>query len=218
MPEISDDELELQLKEPDLLKEEFFTGMFVSCTTLKDPISFDGKHHTMEVITYISNDAFSAFEEEKDNRSEAYLTFKEQLTQKMIRSAERVVPNISKHIVHQQLGTPKTNEHYINSTEGSVYGTEKTLNQIGPMSYGLKSEIENLYLCGASILSHGVAGASYSGVQTAAHILGKRQEDLIQSDETQKLRVYDAEDSSEYPEWMLQKMKVKQDRLKAETK
>lgn len=217
MPEISDEELEEQLNESDLLKNDFFTGLFVSCTTLKDPISFDGKHHTIEAITYINHDSFAAFENEKDNRSAAYLEFKEQLTQKMIRSVEKVVPDIKKHIVHQELGTPKTNEHYINSTKGSVYGTEKTLNQIGPLSFGLKSEIENLYLCGASILSHGVAGASYSGVQTAAHILGKRQEDLIQPDENQKLRIYDAEDSSDYPEWMLQKMKVKQDRLKALT-
>jgi hypothetical protein len=70
-----------------------------------------------------------------------------------------------------------------------------------------------LYLCGASIVSHGVAGASYSGVQTAAAILGCKQDDLIQPDDSQHLRVYEAEDASDYPDWMLKKMEVKKSRL-----
>ena len=107
------------------------------------------------------------------------------------------------------MGTPITNQFYINSTKGSVYGTEKSLKHIGPFAYKAKSEIENLYLCGASIASHGIAGVSYSGVQTAAEILGKRQDDLIKPDDSQNIRIYDAEDSSQYPEWMLKKMAVK---------
>jgi hypothetical protein len=102
-----------------------------------------------------------------------------------------------------------TNEYYINSTKGNVYGTEKSLKYIGPFAYKSKSEIENLYMCGASIVSHGVAGAGYSGVQTAASILGCRQDDLIKPDESQHLKIYDAEDATNYPNWMLKKMEVK---------
>jgi len=58
-------------------------------------------------------------------------------------------------------------------------------------------------------VSHGVAGAGYSGVQTAASILGCRQDDLIKPDDSQHLKIYDAEDSINYPEWMLKKMEVK---------
>jgi hypothetical protein len=84
--------------------------------------------------------------------------------------------------------------------------------QTGPFSYKAKTEIENLYMCGASIMSHGVAGASYSGVKTAAEILGCREEDLIQKEETQQLRVYDAEDSSQWPHWIHQRMADKKKR------
>ena len=63
-------------------------------------------------------------------------------------------------------------------------------------------------------MAHGVAGASYSGVQTAAIILNCKQEDLIKTDESQKMRIYNAENSSEYPEWMLQKMKIKRARVR----
>ena len=64
-------------------------------------------------------------------------------------------------------------------------------------------------------MAHGVAGASYSGVQTSAIILNCKQEDLIKTDESQNVRIYDAENSSEYPEWMLQKMKMKKARARA---
>lgn len=201
------------MQKTNILDGDEFSGMFISCTSLKDPISFDGRYHTIEAITYINYDAFKAFENEDKERSEAYLAFKEQLIQKFLRSLEKVVPGITSNIVHQELGTPITNEYYINTTRGNVYGTEKSLKHIGPFAYNQKSEIENLYLCGASIVSHGVAGASYSGVQTAAAILGCKQDDLIQPEASQHLRVYEAEDASDYPDWMLKKMEVKKARL-----
>src|SRR5690606_11853791 len=155
-----------------------------------------------EAITYINYEAFDKFKNELSERSQEYLQFKERLAQKIINSLEKVVPGISGKIVQKELGTPITNEYYINTTNGSVYGTEKSFSQIGPFAYKPKSEIENLYLCGASIASHGVAGASYSGVQTAAKILNCKQDDLIKSDASQNVRIYDAENHCGYPDWM----------------
>lgn len=213
MSDKDSDELYNDLMGKDISSGDSFEGMFVSCTTLKDPVSFDGKHHTIEAITYINHEAFDDFKNEGDKRSPEYLAFKELLTQKMINTLEKVIPGVSKHIIHKDLGTPITNKHFINSTNGSVYGTEKTFKQIGPFAYNSKSEIENLYLCGASILSHGVAGASYSGVQTAAQILGCKQHDLLKFDKDQNIKVFNAEDDSNYPDWMMAKIKAKKDRL-----
>ncbi len=213
MPNRDMDDLYIDMQKVNILEGDEFSGLFISCTTLKDPISFDGRHHTLEVITYINYDAFKVFENEEEQRSQAYLDFKEQIIEKFLNSLNRVIPGVRNHIVHQDLGTPITNEYYINSTRGNVYGTEKSLKHIGPFAYKSKSEIENLYMCGASIVSHGVAGAGYSGVQTAAAILGCRQDDLIKSDDSQKVRIFEAEDDSNYPEWMLKKIQVKQNRL-----
>ncbi|SEK57122.1 Phytoene dehydrogenase-related protein [Aquimarina amphilecti] len=198
-----------------ILEGDTFPGMFISCTTLKDPISFDGRYHTIEAITYINHESFDQFKNEDNRRSKAYLDFKNQLMSKMIKTLETVIPGIEDKIVQKELGTPITNEYYINSTNGCVYGTEKSFWQIGPFSYKAKSEIENLYLCGASVLSHGVAGAGYSGVETAAKILKCRQEDLIQPDDSQEIKIYEAENDSQYPDWMQKKIKVKKDRLAA---
>ncbi|RMA64723.1 phytoene desaturase family protein [Ulvibacter antarcticus] len=201
-----------KMESEDLRIGDTFPGMFISCTTLKDPASFDGKHHTIEAITYINYEAFKEFENEQSERSQAYLDFKETLTNKMINTVEKRIPNIRAHIVGLELGTPITNEYYVNSTDGSVYGTEKSLKHIGPFSFKAKSEIENLYLCGASIAAHGIAGASYSGVQTAGEILGKRQDELIQADETQDVRIYEAEDDTLYPDWMKKKITLRNER------
>lgn len=217
MPNKDMDDLYSDMQKLNILEGDEFSGLFISCTTLKDPISFDGRHHTLEVITYINYDAFKAYENEGEERSQAYLDFKEAIIEKFLFSLDRVIPGVRNHIVHKDLGTPITNEYYINSTRGNVYGTEKSLRHIGPFAYKSKTEIENLYMCGASIVSHGVAGAGYSGVQTAAGILGCRQDDLIKPDPTQKVKVYEAEDYSNYPNWMLKKMEVRQNRLYSKT-
>jgi len=217
IPNKDPDETFEKLMAKDISKGYSFEGFFVSCTTLKDPTSYDGKHHTLEVITYINHEAFDDFKNETDQRSDAYLAFKEVLTNKLINSLEKVLPGIKNHIVHKSLGTPLTNKHYINATNGAVYGTEKSLGHIGPFSFNAKSEIENLYLCGASILSHGVAGASYSGVQTAAEILNCKQDDLLVFDENQEIKIYDAESSENYSEVMLKKMKHRKKLVKNST-
>ncbi|MGK7390821.1 MAG: phytoene desaturase family protein [Candidatus Cyclobacteriaceae bacterium M2_1C_046] len=210
------DDLFREMMKVDIALGDEFPGMFISCTTLKDPTSFDGRHHVLEVVTFINRKSFAQFKGEENQRSQEYAQFKERLTEKIINSLEKVVPGISGKIVHQELGTPMTNEFYINSTDGNVYGTEKSFMQTGPFSFKSESEIENLHLCGASIMAHGVAGASYSGVQTAANILNCSQDDLLKADGSQNVRVYDAEDSSAYPDWMLQKMKVRRARMEAD--
>ena len=208
------DDVFKDLMKVDITSGKTFPGMFISCTTLKDPPSFDGKHHTLEVVTFINRESFNHLKEDKNQRSKKYTEFKEHLTKKMINGLEKVIPGVSNKIVHKELGTPITNEFYINSTKGSVYGTEKSFKQTGPFSYKSKTEIENLYLCGASVMAHGVAGASYSGVQAAAIILKCKQEDLLKTDESQNIRIYDAENSSEYPDWMFKKMKLKRSRVR----
>lgn len=133
---------------------------------MKDPVSFNGRYHNFEVVTYVDFDSFKDFDGE-DYHSPAYEAFKNRIIEKFMNSIEKIIPGAKENIVQAELGTPKTNQFYINSTRGNVYGTEKTLNQIGPFSYKNKTEIENLFLCGASTLSHGVTGATYSGLETA---------------------------------------------------
>lgn len=196
-----------------ILEKDEFDSLFISCSSLKDPLSFNGRHHTIEVVTFIDYDAFKALNTDQDETDQRYLKIKERLCEKLMNTFKRILPEVHENIVHLYVGTPVTNEHYINATRGNVYGTEKGFMQTGPFSFRSKTEIENLYMCGASTVSHGVTGSSYSGVKTAAEILGCTEEELLKADESQELRIYDAEDSSEWPDWMHQRITDKKKRF-----
>jgi phytoene dehydrogenase-like protein len=63
-------------------------------------------------------------------------------------------------VVFWSLGTPLTNEHFVNATRGNLYDTAKTRGQVGPGAFPVQTEIDGLLMCGASTLSHGVSGAT----------------------------------------------------------
>ena len=189
----------------DILKGDEFKGVFLSCTSLKDPASFNGRYYNFEIVTFIDYSAFEQFEKEKNYHSEEYASFKKKLTNKMMNSVEKLIPGAKKHVIQAELGTPMTNNYYINSTRGNVYGTEKTLKGVGPFAFKPKTEIENLYLTGASTLFHGIGGATNSGVETAAKVLNCKVDDLLIHNEDQKLQIYNAEDPSSWPDWVHQK-------------
>jgi all-trans-retinol 13,14-reductase len=202
MKDENDDDNFRDLMNSEIAEGDSFPALFISCTTVKDPVSFNGRYHNLEVVTYVNYDKMQQFNGLDDYHSEEYRNFKLKVTAKMLNTVEKVIPNAKQHVVQAELGTPKTNEFYVNSTRGNVYGTEKTLKNVGPFSFKNKSEIQNLYLCGASTLSHGVVGATHSGVATAAIILSCKTQDLILDDSNQNLRVYDAEDQSTWPDWI----------------
>ncbi|MBX2933513.1 MAG: NAD(P)/FAD-dependent oxidoreductase [Ferruginibacter sp.] len=215
MPQKDMDEIYKDLTKISILEKDEFESLFISCSSLKDPLSYNGYEHTIEAVTFIDYDSFKAFNAERNSSDNKYLAIKNRLIEKLLNSFKRILPTVHRHIVNIELGTPITNEYYINSTKGNVYGTEKGFWQTGPFSFTNKSEIENLYMCGSSIMSHGVAGASYSGVRAAAKVLGCTENDLLQTGETQEIRIYDAEDDTLWPDWMHKKISEKKKRTES---
>jgi len=207
------EELFRDLSRTDILTDEEFPGAFISCPTLKDPTSFNGRYHDIEMVTYLDYTAFERFSG-LGERTPEYLAWKERIMEKMLNMLERALPGVRGRIVQAQIGTPITNEHYVQSTRGSVYGTERTLKHIGPFAYTPRAPIANLYLTGASTLTHGVAGASISGVVTAAVVLGCKKDDLLRPDPAQHLRILDAEDPATWPEWVHAKRADRKRRFK----
>jgi len=79
-----------------------------------------------------------------------------------------------------------------------LYGIEKIRQQVGPWAFPIQSEIEGLLMCGASTESHGVAGATGSGLTAARTILKCRTSELLQQ-HGPGLRVYPSEDVTQWP-------------------
>lgn len=154
-------------------------GMFLTCTTLKDPSKGTG-HHTLEAFAFVHHDAFKRWAHTKfGERPEDYARLKAHLTGKMLDGVDRIVPGLKARTTFAELGTPLTNVHYVASTEGNLYGTEKSRLHVGPFAWPIRTSIGGLYLCGASTLSHGVMGATMSGLVAAGRVLHCGVRDLL---------------------------------------
>lgn len=174
--------------------------MFITATTLKDPSKMHSGHHTCEAFTFVGYDAFKQWAGEKEGqRSAGYQAIKEDLSWRMFKGLEKRIPGISDHIVFWNLGTPLTNEHYLNVTRGSLYGIEKNRRQVGPRAYPTQTEFEGLLMCGASTANFGVAGTTSTGLAAAKKILNCSTEDLL-TQNGPELHIYPSEDPSQWPE------------------
>ncbi len=188
-----------------LYEKDSFEALFISAPSQKDPTRYSGRGHTLEVVTYVAYDAFRQFAATTTgNRTKEYGVLKQKIIKMFCKTLEKAIPGITKHIVFCELGTPLTNSHYVNATDGCIYGTEKNYAQIGPLAYRVRTEIGGLRLAGASTVSHGVAGAAMSGLHAAASIMDCQWPDLL-NPAGQELKTYLAEDQSAWPEWLKEK-------------
>jgi phytoene dehydrogenase-like protein len=188
------------------LQHETPPGMFLTVTTLKDPSKMHSGHHTCETFTFVGYEAFEKWADSHyGKRPSDYDAMKEDLAWRMVRGLEKRIPGLSKHIVYYSLGSPLTNQHYLNATRGNLYGIEKSPVQVGPGAFAARTEFEGLFLCGASTLSHGVAGVTASGIDTAKAVLKCRTRDILIQKGPSPLFLQ-AEDTSNWPEYLKRKI------------
>ncbi len=174
-------------------------GVFFNVTTLKDPsIRSDGLH-TVEVLALASYDAFSRWEHsDSARRPDDYGALKKHLAGRMLDAVEHFVPGMRERVVFQALGTPLSNRHYLGATRGGIYGTEKSIRNLGPFSFPVRTPIDGLYQCGASTIAPGIHGVTRSGLAAAAAALDCKSEDLL-TVTGQALRIYPSDDPAAWP-------------------
>jgi len=175
------DNMYLQSNNPTALDEApELPGTFVSIPSLKDRTKQKGSIHTVESFVFVPWETTAKWEgTPMDDRPADYLDFKERTMDKMVAVADKVVPGLADSVVFRELGTPLTNRHYCGGHQGNMYGTNHTRDQIGPFGFDWETPFDGLYLCGASTLSHGVSGATISGIQTAGQVMGCRADVLL---------------------------------------
>jgi all-trans-retinol 13,14-reductase len=181
------------------LPDRAIDGLFLTITTLKDPGRKPHKHHTLELFTFVPHAPFAVHgDAEQGARGAAYERLKEGLGDQMIAAAEEVIPGLSRAIRFRSIGSPVTNDHYCATPRGAAYGTAKTPFQVGPFSFAIRTSVRGLYSCGASTVSHGVAGASLSGLMAAQAVLGVKSMDDLLGPPDGSLRVYPADHPEEW--------------------
>jgi len=157
--------------------------LFITVASVKDPhtkaIAPEG-HSNLQIMTMVPADySLWGIEKgpasgEKYHRNPVYQSLKQRLTDALVEGAERVIPGIRDHIVWKEAATPISQEHFTFSTGGTSYGIELTVDQFGPNRPSPETEIDGLFLAGAStVFAHGIAGVMRGGVGCASAILGR---------------------------------------------
>lgn len=178
---------------------EEIPGLFFNVTTLKDPSLRRDGLHTVEAIALASLEAFAQWQGTRlGRRPRDYAALKDRLTERMLDAIERFVPGLRDRVVFRALATPLTNVHFLNATRGAIYGTEKTVRNLGPFSYPVRTPIRRLFQCGASTLAPGINGVTRSGLEAAAAALGCGADELLTAS-GQELRIYPADDPTRWP-------------------
>jgi all-trans-retinol 13,14-reductase len=108
-------------------------------------------------------------------RNATYRSRKQDVTDRLITAAERVLGPFRDDIVHIETATTLTHERYTHSTGGTSYGYEHSPGQVGHHRPQYRTEIDGLWVVGANTVSgHGIAGAMSGGVFCASDILDRQ--------------------------------------------
>ena len=181
------------------LPDDTVDGLFLTITTLKDPGRRPHKHHTLELFTFVPYAPFARYQTTmQGKRGVEYEKLKEGIGDRMVAAAEAVIPGLTRAMRFRAVGSPVTNDYYCATPFGAAYGTAKTPWQVGPFSFAITTSVRGLYSCGASTISHGVAGASMSGLMAAQAILGAKSIDELLGPADGSLRVYPADRPEEW--------------------
>ena len=156
--------------------------VFVTAASTKDPLSrhLAPQGHTNLQLMTLAPRGYRAWSVERGpaeggryHRDAGYRRRKTEVMDRLIEIAERVLPGLREHIDWKEAATPVSQERFTRSTGGTSYGIEMSIDQTGPLRVGPRTEIEGLFLCGASTPSGpGVMGALRSGVVAAGEVLG----------------------------------------------
>lgn len=97
-----------------------------------------------------------------------YLQKKKEVSEMLIQKVEKIIPNLNKHIVIQDIATPKTFERYTSMPQGAIYSFDQSIEIKRPY---FKTPIKGLYLTGASTFpGGGIEAVVISGIICAHDI------------------------------------------------
>ena len=167
-----DNEVENSLKDI----SEDFPVVYISFPSIKDPKWNDDNPNktTMEAITMSSIRWYDEWRnKEWKKRGDEYEEFKKHLTNRILESVYKHVPQIKNKIDYIELSTPLTVKNLANYKEGEMYGLEHGPKRFRQKWLKPKTPIKNLYLTGQDITTVGFTSAMFSGLLTSSVILKK---------------------------------------------
>lgn len=109
----------------------------------------------------------------ESERGDDYQSFKDEIVDNMLTILTKYFPDIRSQIQSVHTSSPLSYRDYIGSTDGSMYGFEKSAQQPLKTLISPKTKIDNLFLTGQNIRLHGILGVTITGFLTVGEMLGK---------------------------------------------
>lgn len=156
-------------------KEQIGEGCGICIPSLVDPgVAPEGKY-ALSIILPVSYDFKRSWQTEEGKRGKEYRKLKNEVAEKLIKNAERVMPGLPEHIVLKEAATPLTVERFTSNYKGAAYGWSRLPSQSGKNRLQPKTPIKGLYLTGHwTTYGGGTMTVALSGRNTAKLITGGR--------------------------------------------
>jgi all-trans-retinol 13,14-reductase len=139
----------------------------VSFPSLKDP-DYRGKP-TAEVIAAADAAPFARWMGQAPRqRPPGYAGFKASVEQRLLRQFLRHFPALQPLLRFHELATPVTQQRYVRSPQGAMYGIEMSAARLTTPALHVRTPLPGLLLAGQDVTSPGVEGAFMGGMLAAA--------------------------------------------------
>jgi all-trans-retinol 13,14-reductase len=145
-------------------------SLLIMMHSLLDPSQAPEGMATVQIVTPFPYKYMDYWKREKDGtRGKEYTELKEALADKLIALAEKIIPQLSKHIVCKDIATPLTYERYTLNSEGASHGWFPAP---GAKMRSQKTPFKNLYQAGHwTFPGPGIPAVALSGRNAAQLVL-----------------------------------------------
>ena len=142
-------------------------GLFVSFPSLKDP-GYAGKP-TAELVVATDAAPFAPwFSRPAAQRPGGYGEFKAAIEHRLLAQFGRHFPALQPLLRYHELATPVTQQRYVRSPQGAMYGIEMSAQRLSTPALRVRTPLRGLLLAGQDVTSPGVEGAFMGGLLAAA--------------------------------------------------
>ncbi|KAM6369617.1 LOW QUALITY PROTEIN: all-trans-retinol 13,14-reductase [Pluvialis apricaria] len=151
--------------------------LFVTCPSAKDP-TWEMRHpgkSTLAIVTFAKYEWFEEWKDKQVNkRGDDYEELKKTFVDAIMQAVFKLYPRIEDRIEYISGGTPLTNQHYIASPKGEIYGMDHSIARLQAKAIATvraQTAIPNLYLTGQDLCLGGFMGALQGAFICASAVL-----------------------------------------------
>ncbi len=108
-------------------------------------------------------------------RPEEYRSWKEEMTRKVLRRMEEVMPGIRDMAEVVTASSPLTVRDWYGNSSGAIYGLSRDVSNVFATGMSARTRLCNLFMCGQDLNLHGLCGVWASSLLAAAHITGNNE-------------------------------------------